>query len=806
MLNINIKKFRSLKFFSVGAALFLFLFLCAGVAYARFVQPAQVDLSHLAKNPPRIFNNNFNIADDNTLPASYDLRNLNLVTTPIRNQGIVGTCWSFGATAAIESNYLKNHPAISPSNIDFSEHHMVWFSYMNPDRSRRFTPSASKEEWGEIDDIRNPEYYRPYDAGGTCMMPIAYMARMDGFINESELKYIKRERFQETGLDEYYLAWGNHSKDLMPSYETVSNAELIPLKTAKPDDYAKISNLRLKEALFAASAPSIFPSDESEQGIKIGGNRIETTKKLLMEHGALGISYMAAIPVNENHAYYYPTDKTNHAVALVGWDDNFPRASFDSFSSPDKDGAWLIRNSWGDFSNSDGGYFWASYEQNVIYGTAYILEDVNLSNNEKILFYEHDPLGWCMAVDATTSETGSATAYAANIFKVLSNGEELYSVGFYTTANNAKCTINIYDLGTARPDKTKIINSTPIFTQDETSYPYAGYHTVNLTERKKLEKGHYFSVVIFFDNSESNYPYPIAVEAALDGYSDMAAAYDGESYVSSNGSSWIDPVYDNDDGDDFNACIKAFMIDTDTSDAPDNDDAKTIRGRAVNSQIDETDNFTLSALNPEDIKPEYADNFKIQVGKNGAALAKNTEVQFFCVLYDYDEFSAAYASDADNNAYPTGGLEYSGDVAVKFPKGFTPDEYMIDDGELFPAYGPFTLNVEDDNGSVNLDVNNLIYADNEDFYVEGRAGTFGKIPRGEYALYVAIEGESESGDEGLIDGLKLNATSKNIKNKSSSSGCNSGFGIFGAIIIFLALFICLFQRCKLKYYKILKIN
>ena len=39
------------------------------------------------------------------LPASYDLRDYQL-STSVKNQDPLGTCWAFAATAAVESNYL----------------------------------------------------------------------------------------------------------------------------------------------------------------------------------------------------------------------------------------------------------------------------------------------------------------------------------------------------------------------------------------------------------------------------------------------------------------------------------------------------------------------------------------------------------------------------------------------------------------------------------------------------------------------------------------------------------------------------
>ena len=60
--------------------------------------------------------NQTNITD---LPAVYDLRKLNL-TTPVRDQGRMGSCWAFGMTATLESAVLKAFGL----EADFSENNM----------------------------------------------------------------------------------------------------------------------------------------------------------------------------------------------------------------------------------------------------------------------------------------------------------------------------------------------------------------------------------------------------------------------------------------------------------------------------------------------------------------------------------------------------------------------------------------------------------------------------------------------------------------------------------------------------------
>ena len=75
----------------------------------------------------------------------------------------------------------------------------------------------------------------------------------------------------------------------------------------------------------------------------------EAAKKAIMSYGAIAASYYHDedyYNAKTNAYYNYSNIFTNHAIAIVGWDDTFPKTNFKG-QQPSKDGAWLIRNSWG---------------------------------------------------------------------------------------------------------------------------------------------------------------------------------------------------------------------------------------------------------------------------------------------------------------------------------------------------------------------------------------------------------------------------------------------------------------------------
>ena len=88
-------------------------------------------------------------------------------------------------------------------------------------------------------------------------------------------------------------------------------------------------------------------------------------KSHIMTNGAIYASL--AEPTNINH--YCAKDEciTNHAVTIVGWDDDYKKENFKSKKgeTPKNDGAYIAINSWG-IEWGDNGYFYISYEDSIV--------------------------------------------------------------------------------------------------------------------------------------------------------------------------------------------------------------------------------------------------------------------------------------------------------------------------------------------------------------------------------------------------------------------------------------------------------
>lgn len=451
-------------------------------------RPSPLNLDHLSPGGLSAGTFSAGKTDAARFPVRFDLREQGKLSQ-IHDQAPFGTCWTFAAMAAVESNLLPGDPR------DFSEWHLAYWAYNeNPQGFPPFTV------YGEVG---------LFDQGGDDWRAVAVLARGTGPVKESDLPY---------------------------------NG---PLPSANP-------GLKREKLLTGALYLPYPAADIWRNGYPLFV--ISELKSALMSYGALSIGMMAtpdmADPAGGEFwnpaasAFYYNGERgANHAVNVVGWDDTFPKENF--VARPENDGAWIVRNSWGE-RFGEKGYFYISYEDTSLdSGIVYFTSQPY----DYTIINQYDPLGWVTSFSPLPVPEAGTAAWMANVFRA-GESQLLKAVSLYAAAYGTEYEIAVASLrGTTPAEKSSVLLRQSGILQKP------GYHTVHLDSPVFIPSGTRFSVEVKL--ATPGYPYPLPVEEPVAGYSDGASALPGQSFYSSDGISWKDLA---DEKPDANFCVKAMGI------------------------------------------------------------------------------------------------------------------------------------------------------------------------------------------------------------------------------------------------------
>ena len=506
-------------------------------------------------------------------PSSFDLRNVDTdgdgegdrcYVTPVKMQNPYGTCWGFAAITAAETSILGSLLSDDPEaykTIDLSEKQLTYFSHMylddpadpqNGEGTHHFEISSASDIYG----------------GGNPFMATATFAMGIGPVNESrgeEFIYKGAEGKTEQRLIDgefqdfsYSIEddWSLPEEDRFMQDYVLKESVIIPDPAGRDDNkqyvYNPAATAIIKEQLLNIRAVEVaFSADTSSPNQDLEEDGLYLSTK------------------NWAHYTWDESASVNHAVAVIGWDDNYPKENFVEGHQPPEDGAWLVKNSWGSGEREfphrrDGkwgirvpktdaegnpvldeegnpvmtgsGYFWLSYYDKSLTMPEALVFDEN-KGDTKYYLDEYD----LMQVNQFSGIEFPDETKTANIFKA-EGCEALKAVSCQTVSPGAEITYEIYLLSSDYESPEDGF----LMAEINETYEYGGFHKVWLDEPFIIQKGQAFSIVVTQKQDNGQYtvgmPWAFGEETPMSILSEMyqvGVVNPGESFVYTGGT-WHD--------------------------------------------------------------------------------------------------------------------------------------------------------------------------------------------------------------------------------------------------------------------------
>ena len=398
----------------------------------------------------------------------FDPRTTNTVTQ-IEDQGDTNTCWAFATIAAIESNLIKK--GYTDNSINLSENHLAYFFYNRQTDPLGYT--ADDKNLNLMDDW--------VDNAGTLDAAALSLATWSGVVKETS---------SEDNASGGY------------------NPKALPAGDCYKRDYV---------------VKNVYYYDYN----------IDTIKQAILDHGAVasGIYINEAYWKASTDSYYCTEVNANHAVTIVGWDDNYSKSNFKK--TPSTNGAWIVKNSYGT-GFGDGGYMYVSYSDKSLYEiVAYDMVPVSEAYQNN---YQHD--GTANSANYYKLSSGVQCASVFQAKAASGYNEVLKAVSMDVLSENVSYEIQVY---------TGMTSSSPasgkaVYSKKQTGkLTNAGYNMIELTRPVTLAAGERYAVVVTLKSSDGG-TVSVACDTTYYGQwiSFASAVGKGQSYVKMGSGAWQD--------------------------------------------------------------------------------------------------------------------------------------------------------------------------------------------------------------------------------------------------------------------------
>jgi len=335
---------------------------------------------------------------------------------------------------------------------------------------------------------------------------------------------------------------------------------------------------------------SLYPEDELDQYIT------ELKKIIKNKSPVFSTFFINGEYYDENdYTYFCPEGDSvaNHAVTLVGWDDNIP-------TQADQNGAWIVKNSYGK-EFGDEGYFYISYYDSTINSEVAYWPDTTKFDQDNFIS-AHDTLGWMGYGWRISNEDKIEHA----VMKVSLSGAEISKVGTYAVTHSGSLEVTVYDdYDTVTKGITNGIsfqNHNVLATASKKA-SYSGFYTLELDQPiYKEEDEVYIDIKYDFSNSNTKLSeYPIPIETVIE---DPAS---GDTLVDphiSEGKYWVGEstslMYSDSTLGNFDPCIKVY--------------GEKIGGSEIVSNQPSSSEFKLAPNYPNPFNPTTTIRYNLPAG------------------------------------------------------------------------------------------------------------------------------------------------------------------------------------------------
>lgn len=446
----------------------------------------------------------------------YQLSKFNLndqISVEVKHQGETNECWAFSMTSVLETNLLLTQnitKKFSPRHMDYS-------------LIRTFT-----------DGINSDSLNREAGMGGLAQFAVAYLTNGKGAVLESQMPFVNNK--QKISLTEL-----NKPVDTIVT-ETVTFPAL----------YKR----------YADGGEVVYTNGATGSDLKIyETNEVKALRNTIKDHIVKYGAVSAVTAGNEKKYYSNPANpaksvayfcndssiQRDHAITIVGWDDNYSKDNFTGAAKPSSNGAYICLNSYGT-NNFANGYLYISYEDSLIETYLYGIKSATTVDYNKI--YQYNPNG----ENTSVGISGISKGYIAEIFKRdVSTKETLKYVGVNLPSSMS---LKIYVNPTGN---NPVLSACKLVATTETLN--AGYHRIPIKATNLT--GNTFTVVIEETSTDNRFEF--SMEIAVNGsiYSTITGN-PGKSLYSVNGYGWSALSSEQVEGFDMTTAdmtIKAFTVD-----------------------------------------------------------------------------------------------------------------------------------------------------------------------------------------------------------------------------------------------------